>query len=97
MTERVLCQIFRSARKDEMYLYVDKARGLQDVPETLKESFGRAEPVMTMLLTADKTLARADAAKVIEAIRSQGFYLQMPPPRDESKLDLYRAPTEGRY
>ncbi|WP_106478576.1 YcgL domain-containing protein [Phytohalomonas tamaricis] len=97
MTERLICQVFKSTRKDEMYLYVDKARGLQDIPEALSAMFGRPEPVMTVLLTPEKKLARADATKVIETIRSQGYYLQMPPPRDESKLDPHRAPTQDRY
>jgi uncharacterized protein YcgL (UPF0745 family) len=42
-------------------------------------------------------LARADTARVIAAIDEQGFYLQMPPAREEYLLDLYRTPTEARY
>ena len=34
-------------RKQEMYLYVDKARGLEDVPEVLMSQFGEPEAVMT--------------------------------------------------
>ncbi|MBZ9568834.1 YcgL domain-containing protein [Modicisalibacter tunisiensis] len=95
--ERVLCEILRSPRRDEMYLYIDKRRGLEPVPEALLERFGTPQPVMTLLLDGKRKLARADAARVIEAIAEQGFYLQMPPARDEYLLDLYRAPTEARY
>lgn len=94
---RLLCEIFKSPRRDEMYLYVDKARGLGEVPEALLERFGDPVPVMTLLLSEDKPLARADAAQVVSVIDEQGFYLQMPPVRDEYMLDLYRAPTEARY
>jgi uncharacterized protein YcgL (UPF0745 family) len=75
----LLCQVFRSPKRAQMYLYVDKSRGLQDVPETLLGSFGEPEEVMTLALTPERRLARADAAEVISNIREQGYYLQMPP------------------
>lgn len=74
-----LIQIYRSPRKAEMYLYVDKANDLADVPEDLLARFGEPEPAMGMLLDAGRKLARADAAEVLAKIESQGFYLQMPP------------------
>ena len=78
-----LCQIYRSPRREEMYLYVDKARGLGDVPEALLRQFGEPEPVMTLLLGPERRLARADTAEVLAQIEQQGFYLQMPPTPEE--------------
>ena len=75
----LLCQIFRSPKKAEMYLYVDKSRGLDDLPESLLVSFGDPEEVMTLALTPERRLARADVTEVISSIREQGYYLQMPP------------------
>lgn len=75
----ILCQVFRSSRKQEMYLYVDKVRGLVDVPDTLLAQFGEPVPVMLLRLTPEQRLARADAALVLASIDAQGFYLQMPP------------------
>lgn len=95
--DRLLCEIFKSPRQDEMYLYVDRRRGLAEVPEVLLERFGKPLPAMVMLLSADKPLARAKVADVMAAIRDKGFYLQMPPAKDEYLLDLYRTPTEARY
>jgi hypothetical protein len=74
-----LCQVFRSPRKEEMYLYVDKARGLVDVPEVLMTQFGEPEAVMTLVLHPQRKLARADTAEVLADIAEKGFYLQMPP------------------
>jgi uncharacterized protein YcgL (UPF0745 family) len=62
-----------------MYLYVDKQQGLGDLPETLLQTFGTPQSVMTLVLTPERALARADAAAVLDAIERQGFYLQMPP------------------
>ena len=83
----LLCQVYRSPKRAEMYLYVDKSRGLQDVPETLLAGFGEPEEVMTLALTPERPLARADAVEVIGNIREHGFYLQMPP----TPAELQRA------
>jgi uncharacterized protein YcgL (UPF0745 family) len=74
-----LCRIYRSSRREEMYLYVDRQRDLADVPDVLLRQFGTPVEVMTLLLTPEKKLARADGATVLEQIATQGFYLQMPP------------------
>lgn len=76
---RVLCQVFRSPRKQEMYLYVEKARGLEVVPEVLMSQFGDPEAVMVLLLSPESKLARADTDAVLASIASIGYYLQMPP------------------
>jgi uncharacterized protein YcgL (UPF0745 family) len=72
-------EIFRSSRKAESYLYVDKAKGLADVPEALMAQFGEPQSVMTMMLDSGRKLARANAAEVLAKIEEQGYYLQLPP------------------
>lgn len=81
-----LVQVFRSSRREEMYLYVDRAEGLKRVPAELLERFGRAEPAMTLRLEPGRRLARADAAQVLEAIEERGYFLQLPPPRESWRL-----------
>lgn len=76
----VICSVYRSLKKDETYLYIDKSRGLEKVPEALLELFGEPRLVMTMLLKEERPLARVDVKKVLAAIQEQGYYLQMPPP-----------------
>ncbi|MEP1595585.1 MAG: YcgL domain-containing protein, partial [Halieaceae bacterium] len=46
---------------------------------SLLAQFGEPESVMTLLLTADRKLARASAAEVLTSIEEKGFFLQMPP------------------
>lgn len=74
-----LCEVFKSPRREEMYLYVDKARGLENVPEALLQQFGEPQPVMTLVLTPERTLARVDIAEVLTKLEAEGFYLQLPP------------------
>jgi uncharacterized protein YcgL (UPF0745 family) len=77
--KRRLVEIFSGSRKAEAYLYVDKAGGLDEVPESLLEQFGEAKSVMTMMLDRERKLARAKAAEVLDKIDEEGYYLQMPP------------------
>ncbi|MDX1452916.1 MAG: YcgL domain-containing protein [Oleiphilaceae bacterium] len=78
MTKR-LCSVFKSSRKAEMYVYVDRKVGTTDLPEALLKVFGEPIHVMDLILTEEKKLARASAPEVLSSIEEQGFYLQMPP------------------
>ena len=39
----LFCSIYHSSRREGMYLYVNKARGLEAVPDALRERFGVAD------------------------------------------------------
>ncbi|GAB3482972.1 YcgL domain-containing protein [Marinomonas epiphytica] len=97
MKEHLIVEVFRSSKHDEMYLYVEKSIGLKEVPEELMVRFGKGISAMTMLLTKEKKLARANAAEIVKSIREKGFYLQLPPAKEDYLLDLYKTPTESVY
>lgn len=86
---KLLCDVYVSTKKEETYLYVSRKDGLEKIPETLLEIFGKPKLALTMILTPEKKLGRADAEKVLHDIEQQGFYLQMPPPRETYMLDLF--------
>ena len=71
-TDKLPCWIYKSLRKQEMYLYLAKEDGFDDLPEALTSRFGRPEFVMELELHADRPLAREDA---LDSIR-----------RDEARL-----------
>jgi uncharacterized protein YcgL (UPF0745 family) len=73
------CWIFKSTRKEEMYLYLAKEDGFGDLPEMLRQHFGKAVFVMQLALQPGRPLARADVNVVMNALEEQGYYLQMPP------------------
>lgn len=81
----LICSIYSSSLKAGMYLYVEKSKGVKDVPEALLGMFGKPKLAMTLLLTPEKKLVNADVDKVIEQISVNGFYLQMPP-QEESYM-----------
>jgi hypothetical protein len=85
---KLLCNIYKSRSKEETYLYVSLQDDLKRVPEVLLETFGRPELVTKLIITEDRKLARAEASKVLAAIAEKGFYLQLPPPKEELGLGL---------
>ncbi len=90
-----IVSVYRSPRKDEMYLYVDKRDQLNRVPEALLEMFGQAEHVMDMPLKADRKLARVkDTQKLMDELEEKGYYLQLPPKKEDYMLDLFRDRPE---
>ena len=79
----MVCAIYRSPKKEGMYLFVDKKDGLDKMPESLRPIFGEPQFAMTLMLKADRKLARADKDEVEQSIREKGYYLQMPPSTEE--------------
>lgn len=79
MTDTLPCWIYKSPRKDEMYLYLAEEEGFDPVPEALMERFGRPVFVMELELHEDRTLAREDVKQVMNNLAEVGFHLQMPP------------------
>lgn len=85
----MLCSIYKSLKKDNTYLYINKKDDFSDVPAELMSTFGKPQFVMVIKLEG-RTLALADVEKVKEALATVGFYLQIPPPVT-NLLDQYKA------
>jgi uncharacterized protein len=86
--DKVICDIYKSPNDSELYLYVKKEDGLTRVPEALLEKFGTPKHSMTLLLTPQKKLARANIEKVLVQLQDEGFYLQLPPLKDPEVLAI---------
>tara|TARA_Y100001951_G_scaffold90720_1_gene84089 strand:- start:10216 stop:10509 length:294 start_codon:yes stop_codon:yes gene_type:complete len=78
-----ICSIYKSPRKNEMYLYVLKADALTRVPEGLLAVFGSPAHAFDLVLSPERQLAREDIAQVLENLEKQGYHLQMPPPEED--------------
>lgn len=75
----MLCFIYKSLKKDELYLYLDKKDDFSSIPEALFKSLGRLQFVMELQLSPERKLAREDVSKVISSLQNKGFFVQMPP------------------
>ena len=78
-----ICSIYKSPRKNEMYLYVLKSDALARVPESLLAAFGPPAHAFDLVLSPQRQLAREDIHKVLDNLEQQGFHLQMPPAEEE--------------
>ncbi|MCD9523212.1 hypothetical protein GLP14_10315 [Photobacterium carnosum] len=85
----MLCSIYKSLKKDNTYLYINKKDDFADIPAQLMSTFGKPQFVMVIKLEG-RTLALADVEKVKKALRTIGFYLQVPPPVI-NLLEQYKA------
>jgi uncharacterized protein YcgL (UPF0745 family) len=77
--QKIMCSVYRSPKKEGMYLYVPKQEPFENVPEPLLQTFGTPGHVMDLLLSKDRTLARVDVIQVMQGLEQNGYYLQMPP------------------
>jgi len=75
----MIVSVYKSSKKADTYLYIEKRDDFKPVPKVLLETFGRPKFVM-MVALQKRDLSIADKEKVMAKIREQGFYLQMPPP-----------------
>ena len=85
---KLITNVYRSKRKEGMYLYVEKSAGLENLPAALLKQFGTPEHAMVLVLTPEKKLANADIRKVIKAVQTEGFYLQMPSKNDQMMAEI---------
>jgi uncharacterized protein YcgL (UPF0745 family) len=76
------CFIYKSLKKDYLYLYVTNKDDFSKVPDALFNHLGKLEFVMDLVLSPERKLAREDAGKVIESIKEQGFFVQLPPHKE---------------
>ncbi|MEX2365649.1 MAG: YcgL domain-containing protein [Pseudohongiellaceae bacterium] len=74
----VQCDVYRSLRHDNMYLYVREGDGLSRVPEALLARFGPGEKTLSFELTPKRRLAKEDPVSVLGNLEAQGYHLQLP-------------------
>lgn len=88
--EIVPCSIYKTAKRDGLYLYVCEADNFDEVPEPVMVQFPEPEHVIDLELTEKRHLALEDVLVVMKNLQQQGFHLQMPPGNKESiaKVDM---------
>ena len=80
------CSVVRSSLKDFTYIYLLEGHEFADLPQTLKEVFGKPEFVMTLELNPERKLAYEDVGRVMQNLSEQGYHLQLPPREDTTGL-----------
>lgn len=95
----MLCAIYKSTRKEHTYLFVKTRDDFSAVPEPLMLTFGTPTLVTLTNLATKEKLAFADLAKVKANLNGQGYYLQLPPPKEDllkaHKLAMDKQKQQG--
>ncbi|MCY7296823.1 YcgL domain-containing protein [Alteromonas sp. a30] len=86
----MLSSIYKSTRKHDTYLYIEKAGDFSRVPDALMDTFGKPVLVMTLNLSKQKKLAGADIETVLSDLKEKGFYLQLSK-SEEDMLAMHKA------
>ena len=71
--------VYKSLRKADTYVYLAARDDFARLPEPLRTQLGTLQFVLEVALTAERKLAREDAAVVRGNLASRGFHLQFPP------------------
>jgi len=79
------CVVYSGNRKEDTYLFVERADDFARVPEALLAQLGDLEQVLDLELYPGRRLARTEPQVVMRALRDDGFYLQLPP-HEEARL-----------
>ncbi len=91
----MLCAIYKSAKKAQMYLFIKTRDDFTSVPEPLMTTFGTPILVTLTNLATKEKLAFANLDKVKASLNDQGYYLQLPPP-PEDLLKEHKAQMENQ-
>jgi len=89
MSADVNCSVYKSNKKELLYLYVEKSKGLEPVPEALLLQFGEPVWVMDLELNEARSLATENVNVVMGNLLSTGYHLQMPPIPDHNLNTLH--------
>ena len=73
------CVIYKSLLKPDTYVFLREEDAFEPIPAPLREALGRLIKIMELQLTLDRKLARVDVAEVMSALKTRGYFLQMPP------------------
>ncbi|MDF7667533.1 YcgL domain-containing protein [Orbaceae bacterium ESL0727] len=71
------CYIYRSSKKENCYLYIDKENDFSAIPENIRSMFGKPIFVMKILLDTRRHFAACPADEIEARIKKDGFFLQM--------------------
>ena len=94
---KILCEVFRASAREGVYLYTDRAQGLDVVPDELKEKLGTLSPAMSFVLTEDKKLAKLDPKELIKSLQEEGYRLQITTPEMHDEAREMRQKNSKLY
>jgi len=84
----VICDVYKSDKKEGLYLYVDRLEGLERVPEALLLQFGLPRLTLSFELNSQRRMARQDPLVVLKNLSTDGYHIQLPPAPFSKHMDV---------
>ena len=78
----MLTAVYKSKKKADTFLFIEKRDDFSKVPEPLMAMFGQPQYVMIINLAKRTQLGVADLDILKQSLSDQGYYLQIPPPEE---------------
>ena len=78
----MLTAVYKSKKKADTFLFIEKRDDFSKVPEPLMAMFGQPQYVMIINLAKRTQLGVADLDTLKQSLSDQGYYLQIPPPEE---------------
>ena len=78
----MLTAVYKSKKKADTLLFIEKRDDFSKVPEPLMAMFGQPQYVMIINLAKRTQLGVADLDTLKQSLSDQGYYLQIPPPEE---------------
>ena len=75
----MFASVYRSNKKEDMYLYLRVKDDFTVVPEALLKVFGKPEFALQINLAKRDKLSRVNIEQVKLQLETEGFFLQLPP------------------
>jgi len=85
------CYVYRSNKKQGMYLYLVEKDNFSDVPESLMKLLGELVFSFEFDLSKDRKLVKEESEEVLRILKENGYFLQMPP----AKNDLFNNSSKS--
>ncbi len=77
------CFVYRSNKKQGMFLYLRDKDDFSCVPESLLKLLGETSYSFEFDLSKERKLVKTEAQEVIKTMQENGYFLHMPPPKSE--------------
>jgi len=77
------CFVYRSNKKQGMFLYLSKKDDFSCVPESLMTLLGGTTYSFEFDLSKERKLVKLEAEEVMRVMGQNGYFLQMPPAKNE--------------
>ena len=75
----MLAFVYKSSRKEQLYIYLLERDGFHKLPQELLHGLGEMIFVMQVALDQRQQLGREDITIVRTNLQQQGFHIQFPP------------------